>query len=120
MHAQPLVFRREFGVIAAPRATGIREHEDALLVIHEGRGLGKIGRRCTVLDGQTRRCPVALAHDPARAARDLRHHIRAEALDDLIERPRHGGKRTQLLQHLVAPRYGFAAFDRLTIAEDGA
>jgi hypothetical protein len=38
-------------VIAAPRATGIREDQNALLIIHEGRSLGKIGRRRTVLDG---------------------------------------------------------------------
>ena len=107
-------------MIAAPRATGIREDQNALLVIHEGRGLGKVGRRRTVLDCKACRSTVALAHDPARTACDLGHHIRAEALHDLVERSGDRRKRTQLLQHLVAPRHGFAAFHRLTIAEDGA
>ena len=46
---------REFGVIAAPRAAGVREHQDALLVVHEGLRLGEVGRAGAVLDDQARR-----------------------------------------------------------------
>ena len=40
-----LVLAGEIGVIAAPGAAGVGEDQDALVVIHEGGGLGEI-RRC--------------------------------------------------------------------------
>ena len=74
-------------MVASPRAAGVAEDEDALGVIHEGGGLGEIGRGGAVLDHQ----PIALADDAARAAGDLGDHVGAEALDDLVERARTGG-----------------------------
>ncbi len=41
--------------------------------------------------------PLAFAHDAARPARYLGHEIGAEALDDLVERPRNGRKRSQIV-----------------------
>ena len=45
MHAKAAVPGREIGVVAAPGAAGIAEHEDPLLVVHEGLCLGEIGGR---------------------------------------------------------------------------
>src|SRR5260370_935790 len=42
MNPLALVLAAEIGVIAAPGAAGIGEDKDALVVIHEGGGLGKI------------------------------------------------------------------------------
>src|SRR5260370_9102242 len=55
----PPIPRREFGVVASPRAAGIAEDEDALGIIHEGGRLGEIGRGSPVLDQQ----PIALTND---------------------------------------------------------
>ena len=55
MDALALIAGAEIGVIAAPGAAGIREDEDALVVIHEGRGLGEIRRSGPGLDAE----PVA-------------------------------------------------------------
>ena len=49
---QPAIPRRQFGVVAAARAAGIAEDKDALGVIHEGGGLGEVGRGCAVLDDE--------------------------------------------------------------------
>ena len=92
-----------------------REDEDALDVIHEGSGLGEIGRAGAVLDHQ----PIALANDAARAAGHLGDHVRAEALNDLVERARHRRQRGELLDQTVAARDGFTALDRLAVAIDG-
>ena len=89
VNPQPAIPRRQFGVVAPARAAGIAEDEDALGVIHESSGLGEIGRRGAGLDHQ----PIALANDAARAAGNLGDHVRAEALDDLVERARHGRQR---------------------------
>jgi hypothetical protein len=53
--AAALVPAPEIGVIAAPGAAGIGEDQDALVVVHEGGGLGKIGRSRTGFDAE----PVA-------------------------------------------------------------
>ena len=42
----------EIGVIAAPGAAGVGEDQDALVVIHEGGGLGKIRRSRADLDAE--------------------------------------------------------------------
>ena len=86
MDAQPLVPGGEIGMVAAAGAAGIGKHENALLVIHEGLCLGEVGRAGAVLDAE----PIALAHDPPRAAGHLRHYLGAEALHDLVERALHG------------------------------
>ena len=69
-----LVPGREISVIAATCAAGVAEHENALLVVHEGLRLGEVGGAGAVLDAE----PVALAHDPARAAGHFRDYFRAE------------------------------------------
>ena len=61
MDPQPAISRGEFGVVASPRAAGIAEDKDTLGIIHEGSGLGEIGRGSAVLDHQ----PIALANDAA-------------------------------------------------------
>ncbi len=114
MDAQPAIPRRQFGMVTPPRAAGVGEHEDALDVIHEGRGLGEIGRACAVFDHQ----PVALADDAARAARHLGDQFGAEALDDLIQCPRYRRQRGKLLDEAVTACDGFPALDRLAVAID--
>ena len=52
MDALALIAGAEIGVIAAPGAAGIREDEDALVVIHESRCLGEIRRSGPGLDAQ--------------------------------------------------------------------
>ena len=85
MDALALIAGAEIGVIAAPGAAGIGEDEDALVVIHEGRGLGEIRRSRPGLDAE----PVIAFHDAARAAGDLGDHLGAEAVQDLVERALH-------------------------------
>jgi len=53
VHAQPLVPGGEVGVVAAPGAAGVGEHQDALLVIHEGLRLREISGSSTSLDRET-------------------------------------------------------------------
>ena len=43
MNTQPAIPSRQFGMLASARAAGVAEDEDALGVVHEGRGLGEIG-----------------------------------------------------------------------------
>src|SRR5207237_8889264 len=69
----------------------------------------------SVLDHQ----PIALANDATRAARNLGDHVRAEPLDDLVERAWHGRQRGELLDQAVTARDGFAALYRLAVAMDG-
>ena len=54
MDAQPPILRRQLGVIAPPGAASVGEHEDALDVIHERRGLGEVGGAGAVLDRSSR------------------------------------------------------------------
>ena len=85
MDAPALVLAAEIGVIAAPGAAGVGEDEDALLVVHEGGGLGEIGRSGAVLNTEA----VALRRDDAAAAGDLGDKIGAETMQDLVERALH-------------------------------
>ncbi len=73
----------------AINTTSIREDQDTFLVIHEGGGLGKVGRASPAFDDEARGRALAFPHDAARAARYLCHEVGAEALDDLVEGPRH-------------------------------
>ena len=52
MDALALIASAEIGVIAAPGAAGIGEDEDALVVVHEGGGLGEIRRGGAGLDAE--------------------------------------------------------------------
>ena len=63
---QAAVLRREIGVVAASGAAGIGEHEDALLVVHEGLRLGEIGRAGAGLDREP--VETALIRSCARSA----------------------------------------------------
>ena len=117
MDAEPPVLRREIGMVAAPGAARIREDQDALRVIHEGLRLGEIRPAGAVLDREAvdaaGRC---LSDDAPGAAGHLRHHLRAEALHDLIERAMDGRQRRQFLDQPVAARDRLAAQDRLAVA----
>ena len=118
--AQPGVLRREFGVVAAPGAAGVAEHQHTLAIIHERLGLGEIGRTGAILHDQPVDGHAALANDPARAASDLGHGVSAEMLDDLVERAGDRRQAGEACDHLVAPRHGLPAFDWLAVAIDRA
>ncbi len=119
MDAQAAVLDRQFGVIGPPGAASVREDEDALGVVHEGLRLGKIGRSRAVLDGEAiDAVRSGLADDSARAARHLGHQLRAEALDDLIERAMHRRQRSELLDQAITAGNGLAALDGLAITVD--
>ena len=113
--AQPAVPRRQFGVVAAPGAARLRKDQDALQVIHEGGGLGEVGGGRAVLDDEA----VTLAHHAARASGHFGDEVRAEALDDLVERAGNGRQRSQPLDQLIAAGDGLAALDGLAVSEDG-
>ena len=85
MDALALILAGEIGVIAASGAAGVGENQDALVVIHEGGGLGKIRRSRAGLDAQA----VMALDDAPRAAGDLGDQIGAEAVQDLVERALH-------------------------------
>jgi hypothetical protein len=85
MDAPALVFAGEIGVIAAPGAAGVREDQDALVVIHEGGGLGEIRGSRTGHDAQA----VVALDDAAGAAGDLGDKICAETVQYLVERALH-------------------------------
>ena len=82
MDALALIAAGEIGVITAPGAAGVGEDEDALVVIHEGGGFGKIRRSRAGFDTQS----VMAAHDAARTSGNFGDEIGAEAVQDLIER----------------------------------
>ena len=121
VHAQALVPRAEVGVVAAPGAAGVAEHQDALLVVLERLRLGEVGRPRPALDGKA---PVAgavhLGDDAPGPAGDLGHAIRAEVLHDLVERTRHRVQRRQVLDQPVAPLHRLAALHGLAVAEHRA
>jgi hypothetical protein len=85
MDAPALVLASQIGVIAAPGAAGVGEDKDALLVVHEGGGLGEIGRRRAVLDAEPVAALAGTADDAARAAGHFGDKIGAEAVQDLVE-----------------------------------
>ena len=58
MNALSLVPRRKIGVIAAACAARIREHQNALLVVHEALRLGEVGGAGPVLGGKPRLPPA--------------------------------------------------------------
>ena len=114
MHAQALIAGAAIGVIAAPGAARFAEHQDALAIVLESGGLGKIGRA----GARFHRQAFAFAHHAARPASDFRQLLGAEAMHDLVERARHGRQRGQFLDHAVASFHGLAALDGLAIAPD--
>ena len=121
MHAQAAVLGRQFRMVGAPGAAGVREHENALGVVHERLRLGEIGRTGAVLDSEAIDAVRAgLADDPARAARHLGHQVGAEALNDLVERAMDRRQRRQLLDQAVAAGDRLAALHGLAVAIDRA
>ena len=122
MLAAPLVPGGKIRVIAAARATGIREDQRAFLVIHEGLRLREVCGAGAVLDNEALAATICgrLADDPARAAGDLGHRVGAEALDDLVQRARDRRQAGQLLDEGIAARNRFPRFHRLAVAEYGA
>ena len=85
-------------MVAAPRATGIGEDQDALRIIHEGLGFAEVRGGGTVLDLEL---PLARFHDAPLASGDLRDHIPAEMPKDLIERALHRGQRPKMLDKIA-------------------
>ena len=61
MDAETAVLRAEIGVVGPAGAAGVREDEDALLVVHEGLRFGEIGGTGAVLDRETVEPPTACA-----------------------------------------------------------
>ena len=111
MDPLPLVFAGEVGVIAAPGAAGVGEDQNALVVIHEGGGLGKIRGSRTGLDAQA----IVALDDAPRTAGDLGDEIGAEAVQDLIERALDRRQGRQMLDHVVAPFDGLARDHRIAV-----
>src|SRR5262249_46611539 len=103
MDALALIAACKIGVIAAPGPAGVGEDENALVVIHEGGGLGIIGRGRAVLNAET----IATADNTLRSAGDFGDKIGAEAVQDLIKRALHRRQGGKMFDHPVA------AFDRL-------
>ena len=104
MNALALVPAGEIGVIAAAGAAGVGEDQDALVIVHEGGGLGEIWPR---RGGFRRRDGRRALDDAPRAAGDFGDKIGAEAVQDLVERALHRRQCGQVLDYPVA------AFDRL-------
>ena len=110
----------EIGVIAAPDAAGHAEHQDALGAVHEGGGLGEVGRGGPRTQREALALRVGDLQHPARAAGDLGHGVMAEAVDDLVERRLHRRQRAELLDERVALRHGLLAEHRVAVGvEDG-
>ena len=111
----------EVGVVAAPDAARHREHQDALLPVHEGGGLGKVGGGRPRAEREALASGVLDPEHPARAPGDLGHGVVAEAVDDLIQRGLHRWQRAELLDQRVALRQGLLAEDGVVVGiEDGA
>ena len=111
----------EIGVVRAPRAAGVGEYEDALLIVHERLRLAQISGGGPVLDGEA---GVAvgpdLAHDASCAAGDLRDHIGSKTLDDLIECAMNWGHGGQTLDEARPSGDGLLRVNRLAVLEDRA
>jgi hypothetical protein len=103
MHALALVAAGAIGVIAAAGAAGVGENEYPLVVVHESGGFGEIRRGGAGLDAEA----VMAPDDAPGAAGDFGDEVRAEAVQDLIERALHRRQCREVLDHAVA------AFDRL-------
>ncbi len=101
-------------MVGAAGAAGVAEHQDALVVVHEGLRFGEVGRPGTVLDTEA----VTVAHDSTRPARHLGDHVRAEALHDLVERTLDRRKGGKPLDQAVTALDGVSALHRLAIAID--
>ena len=120
--AQPGVLRRLLRMVATAGAAGVAEHQHALLVIHERLRLGEIGGSCARLDDKPVDGDAAagLAHDTPRPARHLGDHVRAEVLDELVERAGNRRQAGELGDQRVAAGDSLPAFDRLAVAIDWA
>src|SRR5208282_1574248 len=121
MHALSLVPHRKIGVVAAPRAAGIRKDEDAFFVIHETLRLGEVRRSgarlghkpCIAVRG-------VLLHDAAISARDFRNTLNSKMMQELVERGLHSREGGEFLEQPVANLDCFARLHRLTIKDNGA
>ncbi len=82
----------EIGVIAAAGAARHREHQDALLAVHERRGLGEVGRGGPGAQREALAAGVGDLQHPAGPSRHFRDGVVPEVLHDLVER---GGHRRQ-------------------------
>ena len=105
----------EIGVITAPGAAGHREHQDALLAVHERGGLGQVGGRGPAAQRQPLALRIGNSEHTPRPSRDLGDGLMPELLHDLIERRRHRRQCRQLLDQRVAPGLRFLADDRVAV-----
>ena len=102
----------KIGVVAAARPSGHGEHQDAFPGIHEGGGLGEVGRRRPAAQRQPLAAGIGDPQHPARPPGHFRDRLVPEMLHDLVERRGHRRERGELLDQRVA------AGDRL-LAEHG-
>ena len=119
MDALSLIFASTVGMIAASRAAGVREHKDALVVIHEGLRLGEIGHGGAVFDledGLAMR--IRFAHKAAAASGHFGDLIRSKMLHDLIEGARHSREACQLLDQRIAAGNGFLGMNGLAVNDN--
>ena len=91
-------------MIAPARPSGHREHEDALVGVHEGGGLGEVGGGGPAAQRETLAARIGNPQHPARAPGDFRDRLVPEMLHDLVERGRHRRERRELLDQRVALR----------------
>ena len=90
-------------MIAAPGAAGHREDQDALLAIHEGGGLGEVGRGRPAAQRETLAACIGNSEHPPRPAGDFGDRLVPEMLHDLVQRRGHRRERRELLDQRVAP-----------------
>ena len=120
MDALSLVPRRKIGVIGAPRAAGIREHQDTFLVVHETLRFGEVRGAGSRLGHETSAAiRSGLLHNAAIASGDFRDLVRSEVVQDLIERGLHRRQRGELLDQTVADFDRFSRLHGLAVEHHG-
>ena len=109
----------QIGVIAAAGAAGHGEHQDALGPVHEGGGLGEIGRGRPRAQRQALALGIANPQHPARPAGDLGDRFMPEPLHDLVEGGGHRRQGGELLDQRVALGLGLPADDGVALGIGG-
>ena len=82
----------EIGMIAAPGAAGLAEHEDAFLAGHEGGGLFEIGGSRPAAQRQALAGSIANTQHPALPSGDFGDGVMAEVMDDPVQCRLHRGQ----------------------------
>ena len=89
-------------MVAAARPSGHGEDEDAFGAVHEGGGLGEVGRRRPAAQRQPLAAGIGDPQHPARPPGHFRDRLVPEMLHDLVERRGHRRERRELLDQRVA------------------